>query len=213
MQPHRIFSHRGNGVDGNKGRNSLVDALAQGFSLELDIRLAEGEVIVSHDPISRIDEHTVLFSDFLEQATNLMNHEQTLAINIKQDGLLPFLNSVDLSVRHFFFDMSVPQLVQYWRAGRQVALRNSELESAEDLLMSLPMRQGTTPWVWADSFFGSSENFPAKARHASVNTVFVSPELHGRGFEGFATVIGVESMHAPEFVHVCTDYPETYLSF
>ena len=100
MQPHRIFSHLGSGFDGYQGSNGLIGASAQGFRFELDVFIAESEVVASQEPISRVHEWTVVFSDLLEQATSVISHQQRLAINVMKDGLLPFLRSVELGVSH-----------------------------------------------------------------------------------------------------------------
>jgi glycerophosphoryl diester phosphodiesterase len=203
---HKIFAHRGLHSK-NEEANSVAaisNALSMGFSVETDIRDSRGLVVVEHDPPKYSDRPRNLLSAVLELSRD---RQQTLALNVKSDGLLSLLGKQPLG-NHFFFDMSAAETVKFRSASATVALRVSEYES---VAWAIPRLKAL--WVWLDSFEGDwflnrdlGDDFPG------MSTVVVSPELHGRKPENAWN--WVKSQHLKGYdVSICTDLPMDFLDY
>jgi glycerophosphoryl diester phosphodiesterase len=201
---NRIFAHRGLWLSTGLEKNSIeafTRALEAGFSLELDLRDHNGEIIVSHDPVSSKD--TILkYSDFLSLAQAFP--ESLLGLNIKSDGLAPLLSRKPPVNSHFFFDMSIPETLQYRKQGLPVATRASEYE---------PLNDKSAKYFWIDSFVKDlrSDEIRDLIGHPSAPSlmVFVSPELHGRDKSEFWERF-VSLYRENDFIGICTDYPDEF---
>lgn len=197
----RIFAHRGLWLEFGHNPNSeeaLAEAVIQGFSLETDIRDLDGDVVISHDPPTRMSP-----SPSLGFLLNLVDSSAlvTLALNVKSDGLGKLLEPINCD--HFFFDMSFPERVKYLQAGLPVAERVSEFEQPQ-------LNPSEDTRVWLDMFH--FDWILERAYAITGPTVLVSPELHGRDPSKVWRWVRENWTTFP--VSICTDMPlkfERYL--
>lgn len=203
----RILAHRG--LWREKSDQNSLEAIKRavhlGFGIETDVRDFSGTLVLSHD-IPTGGELT--FSDF---ADFIRSHGLPLpfALNVKSDGLAEAL-SIAMDYEHkafsnaFYFDMSVPQVLQYRKHGLPIALRNSEYESVDGLAKIFPDQ--TKKWVWLDSFEGEWWLETSTLGDTRYAHVVVSPELHGRPHaEAWAAVRA--AIRSGLDVYICTDFP------
>lgn len=195
----RILCHRGiwSHHEERNTKDALLGALELGFGIETDIRDHLGEVVISHDPVGS-GSHPKL--DDLQLWATKVN--APVALNVKSDGLHGLLSAQGFPENVFFFDMSIPEKVQFQRAGFLVASRASEYESLE-LSESTPL--------WLDSFHsdwflkeGIWSSVLESARFRPV--IIVSPELHSRPPESVWRKFR-ESSKANNLLSICTDRP------
>lgn len=196
----RIFAHRGHWLELGYPKNSeeaLAASVSQGFSVETDIRDYRGQVVISHDPPTP---GTTLPP--LEFLLDLVKPSQrlTLALNVKSDGLGLLMGSIHCN--HFFFDMSFPERVRYFRDGRPVAERQSEYEPIQE-------SHSKGSWVWLDMF---ERDWVLDGAYAfSRPTVLVSPELHGRNPARVWQWARANWATTP--ISICTDMPMQFEEF
>ena len=200
--PSRIYAHRGIGGPGGYSANSLpayVECLEAGFSLEIDIRSEGDKCYVSHDP--SIEPET-----WLSSVLSMLNRPEVrsrLALDVKQDGMLPFLPGFDKE--HFYFDMSVPEQIKYIRAGKHCYGRLSEFEPYAAFKLHVD-----TPGIWLDAFesdwFLHSDEINALIPNFPGEIVVVSPELHGRPYQNVWKWIA-QLWSENENLSICTDKP------
>jgi hypothetical protein len=185
-----------------------------GLGLETDIRSAGGQLVISHD--SPGDDSLAfdwLWDHFRRDSGA---QDNLLALNVKEDGLLPIVEDLlrskgKLPEASFFFDMSVPQMVLYIRAGLPVAFRLSEYEAP----ISLKLFEGVAHrHLWIDGFhedwfIGSLDvELLCETRCGIV----VSPEIHGRDPRSTwdwlyeARARGID-------LGICTDRPLEFLAW
>jgi hypothetical protein len=162
----KLISHRRNTV-------AELRATDNRYGVEVDIRSAEGRLIIHHDPF--------VAGESFDEWLAAYRHG-TLILNVKEEGLEARL--IDLMaergiVDYFFLDQSFPFLVKWSKAGEhRCAVRVSEFESIETA-MTLA---GQVDWVWVDCF----TRFPLKGddaerlKNAGFKLCLVSPELQGR---------------------------------
>jgi hypothetical protein len=164
-----IIKHRVNTIEGLK-------STPKSFGVEVDIRSNGEELVIHHDPF----ESGVLFNEWIKH----YNHG-TLILNVKEEGLEPFLISKMASVgceTYFFLDQSFPFLRKYaHQASGRAAVRFSEFESLQTVI-SL---RGQVSWVWVDCFTKlpltqEGVNF---LQESNFKTCLVSPELQGMNAE------------------------------
>ena len=185
---------------------ALLAALDAGFSIETDLRDRNGTVVVSHDPVT--DDSVMTLRGFLGLISSVkVSRDLILALNIKSDGLNSIMKDelrMLKSTPHFFFDMSIPELVKYAKAGLSVGLRRSEFEILAPQLFVC----GEPSAVWVDGFdsdwWKSSELLELGHRNRVV--VIVSPELHGRDPAKVWKTFAEEFYNNPN-LYICTDYP------
>jgi hypothetical protein len=177
-------------------------AIDFGFGIETDLRDYAGSIVISHDvPTDQNSSRFVGFAKFLE-----LNFPGTVALNIKSDGLANLLSVFNprLSlIDHFFFDLSIPELLQYQACELNTAIRISEYESM-DLL--------TAQYVWIDSFgqgHWNRKNLSQLLLNSSMQFVFVSPELHGFDPVDMWNEIGPLFLDCPN-LRICTDFPREF---
>jgi len=194
----RIFAHRG--IFDTSGQNSLSaisKAIDLGFAVETDLRLLRDKIVLSHDPFQL--EHA-------DELNSILPSKNPVALNIKMDGLIPYLNIEALSEsNYFFFDGSVPELYKYWKIGLKTACRVSEIEK------EMPWNAGV---VWLDSFSQDwwIEGEVLKKLTSNAMVVVVSPELHGRNKLKAWESVRQEFMDGNPNIAICTDHPEEFRS-
>jgi hypothetical protein len=194
---------------------ALLMALRNGFGVETDIRDCLGQVIVEHDPpLDRLErlELDRLLSCFQEYASPC----QTVALNVKSDGLLSLirpdtLSAMRSSTNMFFFDMSIPETLRYSNAGVPFAQRLSEYEHPDEV--------GDIPWptepsaYWVDGFhsdwFLEKDGWLLKKMSEKAPVVVVSSELHGRDNSSLVECFQESLKEFPE-IYICTDKPKEY---
>ena len=212
--PGDVLAHRGmwsETVGGNTA-GALLDAVAKGLGVETDIRDRNREIIISHDPGAG---SSLLLENFLGSVPAKSEFPGLVALNVKADGLVPLLTD-ELggvhslgTVRHFFFDMSIPETLKYLAAGLPVALRVSEYEQVDT---SLRGKSQLSVRLWVDCF--ESDWFIGDGTLLGLlelhSVTLVSPEIHGR-----------DPRWAWDWVHklrqqgldvsICTDTPLEFL--
>jgi hypothetical protein len=205
----RILCHRGFWASENNlpflQKNSLAAfkrAIEYGYGIETDIRDFMGDIIISHDvPLKDCSPEFLDFSKFLE-----LDILKILAVNVKSDGLITLLQKYKdrlSEIEYFFFDLSIPELVQYQKSGFSFATRISEYETISPL---------NSNYIWVDSF---KENFWNEIELLKFTTrsefklILVSPELHG--FDPIKTwkEIGPLFLSNPN-LFICTDLPLSF---
>lgn len=192
----RIFAHRG--IWRDAPQNSLLalnKAAVEGFAVETDLRFHLGKVVISHDPVD---------SSAAEPLNEHLSGVTPFALNIKEDGLIPYLDIEALKEsNHFFFDGSLPELYKYKKSGFRVACRLSEFEN------ELPW---DTDVIWLDAFVHEWWINSDKLKKLSENAlvVVVSPELHGRDKLRAWEEISLEFKSGNPNIGICTDHPEEF---
>lgn len=198
-----ILAHRGFWLlpEEKNSLGAFERALEHGFGIELDVRDCQGRLAVSHDlpGVAAVALNTVLE----RIAEPLRASRVPLAINVKSDGLESLLQAAlqkyKLLDRSFLFDMSVPSMVAFSRAGAvQMATRHSEYEPH-------PVMLPRCSHVWVDSFEGDWDDLAifAESRFAGKQLAFVSPELHGRN----PMLAWARLRESPLEFFLCTDRP------
>lgn len=203
----RILAHRGLWTS-RPERNSLpacAKAFCHGFDVELDVRDHNGSLVVCHD----LPESGALpFDEVLHAWTNA-GGTRTIAINVKADGLQALLG--DTLRRHrvetyFVFDMSVPDLVGYRRAGLRYFTRQSDLEPVPHCL-------DEAAGVWFDGFTRDWDDLDATLGCATrgldvARGVPGTPRTRTRRLlVAVRTALGTWPPQARSRVWLCTDHP------
>lgn len=187
--------------------DAFARAFEQGFGVETDIRDAGGKAVIAHDlPTGK--EQTL--GDFLALSTQY--GDTTLALNIKSDGLQEIVGAAlqDHGIRNYFvFDMSIPDMLRYARAGIVCYCRESEFEKRP--LSLFEQARG----VWMDCFDSDWITPDSILPHLSTkkNVCLVSPELHGRPHaKVWAEWRGI-ARDFKDQLQICTDFPLEARSF
>lgn len=202
----KIIAHRGLWKDPSHQNSFDAFALSQKnhFGIETDLRSFQGKLVLSHDPVSNLNE-IVSLEKLLELWT--ASPELPLFLNIKEDGLIPLLKNYDSLISNLnivFFDMSLPQLLKYSEAypKSMLATRVSEYEQ-------VPLAKQFCSWLWVDSFhqdpkFDSFEKFVVEDQ---MNLAIVSPELHSRNpLSTWNQLASSSHLDSKSWV-LCTDLP------
>jgi hypothetical protein len=197
----RIYAHRGVWGNTHAGNSteSLNVALQEGWSIETDFRVLNGNLIIAHD----IDKPNLDFSP-----GDLFLGKSSIAINIKEDGLqdwlVNFLSNIQ-NTNSFVFDGSIPEMFRYRNLGLPHALRISEFER-------------DFPWSpdvwWIDAFITDWWLKDSQTLDLIRNrrTVIVSPELHGRARDQVWEFVQNEFHSGNPHISICTDYPQEFLN-
>ncbi|MGN7997989.1 hypothetical protein [Sphingomonas sp. 22176] len=178
-------------------------AFAAGFGIETDVRDCDGELVVSHDaPLAGAMPFRHLLDIYREYPV-----PTKLALNIKADGLQTALERMlqEAGVTNYVvFDMSVPDLLGYRRAGMPYYVRRSEFEGPSSL-------DSQASGVWLDAFerpFADAAAIGEAAEAVAGEIALVSPELHRRPhLDAWASWRDIEHRHANPML-LCTDFPE-----
>jgi len=205
-----ILAHRGLHEELNLVKNSkeaLFAALDSGYGVEVDVRMVEGELILSHDSPLKF-EQLLSFNDFLKHAVRTKSSVR-MALNIKEDGcalaLKKALEKYDLT-NYFTFDMSIPDNLIYIDHAVPFYARVSEYE------IPCPQLLHASAGLWIDAF---TENFDQLywanvATKLGLRYTLVSPELHGRNPKMLWSRINDLDLQHSELFEICTDYPQAF---
>ena len=207
----RLLAHRG-AWSRDSAPNSLQaihNAFLAGFGVETDIRDSRGAVCISHDPIGQDSLHLKEVLSNIQQSSD--SGCPIVALNVKSDGLAPLLHDLRESLvgfDYFFFDMSVPQILEYHRYQLPVASRLSEIEP----LMGIDAGQEHPDRIWLDAFYTDwwMDDDTVLSTILDVPTVIVSPELHDRDPRNVWDMFG-ELLQRRGKVALCTDQPDLVL--
>jgi len=205
-----ILSHRG--VWQNAGEKNTFNAIQlsceMGYGVETDIRDANNDLIIAHDPFPK----EILYLERILEMFRSKNYTFPLALNIKSDGLAERLQALlkTYEIENYFcFDMSVPEGLQYQRIGLKVYNRLSEYETQ-------PFVYQDAKGVWLDEFHGewfdkdTFKNF----NDTSTQICVVSPELHGRDYKVRWERLKKLTEELPSYRwQLCTDFPDKAQEF
>ena len=207
----QILSHRGFWTQPAEKNSfaALERSLLRGFGLETDFRDLDGELVVSHDPPRA---GAMRAAEFFALYRRVNNPDLPLALNIKADGLQALLKLLldEAGIDNYFvFDMSVPDTLQWARAGMPYFVRHSEYEPE-------PVCYEGAAGVWLDEFKGHWIGAGLIDHHLSAGkrVCIVSPELHGRrhqpvweDYRSFGALLENPGLM------LCTDLPEEARKF
>ena len=197
----KIISHRGFWQIPSE-KNTLAAfrrSLDGSFGFETDIRDYKNKLTISHD----VPESSGL--DLIE-VLNLINENRILlAWNVKADGLISLIQesfSEDLLKQSVFFDMSIPETLNYKKNNLPYLVRMSEYEILNNLY-------DDSKGVWIDSF--ESNWFDYELIERIINddkyVFIVSAELHKRDNNEQWNFLRNFSQISSEKIVLCTDYP------
>lgn len=198
-----IIAHRGFWTDvaEQNTHNAFVLALSNGFGIETDLRDHNESLVISHDMPNN---QSMTFDTFLNICREY-SKEPVLALNVKADGLQDALKKCEISNQHFYFDMSVPDMLGYHRRNMAVYSRYSDIENS-------PALYNECQGIWLDNFKNETLDVSALDKFLTdgKKVVLVSPELHRRDETSFW-------LNLKNFIHsnpiwldligLCTDYP------
>jgi glycerophosphoryl diester phosphodiesterase len=196
----KILAHRGwwNSPDEKNSEKAIRRALENGFGIETDLRDHNGAVVISHDmPVGdglmTLEELRAICEDY--SPANVM------ALNVKADGLQRSVHTLINGWRNplFFFDMSIPDTLGYFKNEMPVFTRESEFEPT-------PAFYAESQGIWIDAFLGDWVKPETVERHLAngKHVCLVSPELHGRNH---ARAWDEWKGLGGENVMICTDFP------
>ena len=174
------------------------------FGVELDIRLRNGEVVISHDPLEVGNNFDLWLRHY--------NH-QLLVINTKEDGLEDIIMTKlnEFAINNFFFlDQSFPTLYKFSRIfPGHCASRISDVESIETALKL------QASWIWLDSHSGDWRYLIESLEminRAGIKSCLVSPELQRVEFQKeLQNIQKMLRFSGLSVDAVCTKFPEYWL--
>lgn len=200
MLRRNILCHRGywESPDEQNTRAAFEHAVNFGFGIETDIRDFATEVVIAHNPF---EPNELLLSDFVREFA--LNSETRIALNVKSDGISGYCQKIFNGfeqTNYFFFDMSIPEHVQYVQKGLPTYSRLSDFEPT-------PFEAKGIQGIWVDSFLTDFDLSSLDENGQLVNKklCFVSPELHGRDPVPFWKSL-TELDKVMDF-EICTDLP------
>ncbi|MCX8521423.1 MAG: hypothetical protein ORN28_07795 [Rhodoferax sp.] len=197
----KIISHRGYWKAAHEKNQEIAfnRSFHLGYGTETDVRDLAGKLVISHDPAKG---NEMGLDEFLQLPKA---NQLPLALNVKADGLASLI--VDALHRHnvknwFVFDMSIPDMRAYLKAGCPVYCRMSEVER-------IPAWMNECAGVWLDSFGTEwyDTDFLDQLLGKRKAICIVSSELHGRDPQGLWQMI--KPFASNTHLMLCTDMPET----
>lgn len=173
----KILAHRGfwNENVRSNSPQALRSALEHGFGFESDLRDYCGELVISHNIADALCQKAEEIFQWLRE----FNDEYCFAINIKADGMKELLikGLEHHQIKNYFtFDMSVPQMVEFFQQGIVYFTRQSEIEPA-------PIMYQNAAGVWIDSFYDDgwiTAELLGQHIACGKTVCIVSPDLHKR---------------------------------
>jgi hypothetical protein len=153
--------------------------------------------------------------DELLDLYSIAGTHQTLALNIKSDGLVDALASslIEHDVENYFlFDMSVPDTLTYLAREMNVFTRRSEYETGSQL-------DELAAGLWLDSFEDHFVNpeLLLDLIQGGKSVALVSPELHSRthldAWQAWKTALARAPAVDRPLVFLCTDFPAEAKTF
>lgn len=206
----RILSHRGFWLapPEKNTAEAFTRSFGSGFGTETDLRDLDGTLVIAHDPPRR---------GAMPAETFLSLHRAAdpglpLALNIKADGLQAMV--AGLLERFevpdaFVFDMSVPDMLGWLRAGVPVFTRLSDVEPE-------PLMADRAAGVWLDAFHSDWWNAGTVARllDAGLRVCIVSPDLHRRDHRPvWDRLAAAAEVTGSDRLMLCTDFPQDAKEF
>ena len=205
----KIISHRGFWEKSSEKNTKIAfeRSFLNSYGTETDIRDLFGHLVISHDVPTGAE---IKFEDFLCLVeSNSDKRALTIAVNIKADGLASLLK--DALDRHpdidcFVFDMSIPDMQNYFELNIPVFTRMSEVEQA-------PVWLDKSSGVWLDSFESDwySAELIEELLQRQKYVCIVSPELHSRNYANLWK--NVHHLKGYERLILCTDHPDLAKGF
>ena len=205
----KILSHRGYWLsEEEKNANVAFNrSFTIGVGTETDVRDFNGELVISHDIATGKE---ITLKSFLENASSHARREPlTLALNIKADGLAFHISQAIRDFNQldcFVFDMSVPDMRDYFKYEIPVFTRLSEVEQE-------PIWLDQCSGMWLDSFelewFSNSLILDYINKQKKI--CIVSPDLHHR--DHLDLWERIKPLAENPLLMLCTDYPEQALNF
>jgi hypothetical protein len=202
----RILAHRGHWTspEEKNSKAALRRAFEGGFGIETDIRDHAGRVVIAHDKPNGTEMSLGQFLDLMA-AVPQAGAAGPLALNVKADGLA---GDVAAALRGlprsawFVFDMSVPDMLSYLKAGLPAFTRISDLETE-------PVALAQCDGIWVDGFLRDWTDFQQLHRFLDEDKMIavVSPELHGRRHGEFWRRFRDGGFGQRSGVMLCTDFP------
>jgi hypothetical protein len=201
----KIISHRGywKSPYEKNSKEAFIRSFDLGFGTETDLRDALGKLAISHDPPEGAE---LSFGGMLEIYSRF-DKTLPLALNVKADGLqkMAFESLQHYSIKeYFFFDMSIPDMTGYHRAGLRFFTRQSELEPA-------PCMVQESAGIWMDNFYSDwiTESDVAPYLEKGKQVCLVSPDLHKREHLSFWETLSGWDIRDDDRLLLCTDLPES----
>lgn len=198
-----ILAHRGywKSFSEKNSLQALERAFDCGFGIETDVRDYCGRLVISHD----IPNEECMDFDQILDYYKRKKKQETLAINIKADGLQTLLvhKLETYGIKNYFvFDMSVPEMVQYKEKGIRFFSRYSDVES------SIVM-ESDAAGVWIDSFYIENWLTSDVIRHniGKRGVGIISPEIHGFNEMAMWNMLKDCTFHKEKNLYLCTDRP------
>ena len=205
----KILAHRGIWKNRHEGNSlkALTTALAGNYGLEFDVRDSNGTLVIAHDVVVGVKPPAIELVDAYFE----MSSSQTLAVNIKADGIGTLIADLvtQQGVKNYFcFDMSVPETLRYRRLGLRYFTRQSEYEKD-------PVLYQDAAGVWMDMFESDWITSDDVRKHLDCGkqVALVSPELHGRPHALFWERLRDAGLGGQDGVMLCTDHPDSARSF
>ena len=215
MKKQNIISHRGKFNCKEEGNNfySFKNILQKGYGIETDIRDYYGQIYISHD-ISK-DKPELSFDDFLDLVLKF-NLNAPIALNIKTSGitqLLPSYIEKLNKINYFFFDMAIPDHLNFSKLNLINAIRMSELE----LISQQMIKTLKSSWIWYDSLLGDQDiNWVLGIKellNTNHNICIVSSELHSNDPYKLWEILKRSLDFKDERLYICTDLPNEAYDF
>lgn len=197
-----IIAHRGFWIETSEQNTKVAfnRALSYGFGIETDLRDRNQSIVISHDMSTSESMKIEDFFALFHGAPNV-----TLALNVKADGLQNILDTFIPTNFHFYFDMSVPDMIGYLKRNMNVYTRYSDIEYQPALI-------DQCKGVWLDNFKDEKLDEVALKDFLKLgkNVVLVSPELHRRNhlqyWNQLKSFLNANIAHETK-IGLCTDYP------
>lgn len=198
----KILAHRGkwNKASEKNSLDAFLNAFNSCYGIETDFRDYCGKLVISHDVADQYSlEVETLFEVYAEKNIN-----SWLAINIKADGIQGLLsNSIKkFNLKNYFlFDMSIPEMVSYNKAGLNFFTRQSDLEKE-------PVLYDQCMGIWLDEWNKNWINYEILDWHLMNGKMIgiISPEIHERDNVQLWTML--KKYNAEDKVLLCTDLPQ-----
>lgn len=193
-----ILGHRG--IWANRSQQNTLESFTScvplGFGIELDVRDRGGKLVVSHE---LTEDESPLLEDVL---CALSGFESYIAVNIKEDGLCISTSLLcdKFNIRHYLFDMSVPETVICEKNTLPYFTRLSEYEFPSGL-------DDKASGVWLDAFNGQwfDATLIDSLLYSGREVAVVSSELHGRDHRELWLLL--KQFKDRPSLSICTDFP------
>lgn len=206
----RILSHRGFWLEpAEKNTHGAFDrSFRAGFGTETDIRDLDGSLVIAHDPPRR----GAMTAEDMLALHAAIDPTLPLALNVKADGLQAMTSALVERfglTGAFVFDMSIPDTLQWLKAGVPVYTRLSDVEPE-------PLLADRCAGIWLDAFHSDWWDATTIERQlaAGRRVCIVSPDLHRRDHRPvWGRLAAAAGVIATDNVMLCTDFPQAAKEF